>query len=196
MIHSVFYSQDGVSGGSAESAPAAVAATTAQSAPVAAPAATGQISPEDKLINDKIAAGTAKEVAKYLKDAGLDPSGNTKEDLAKFKAWKESQMTEAEKLKAANETTTAERDAAKAEAETARYEAAAARLGVPDDKIDSFVRYAKVSDGDTPAERMKNYLDSVGFKRPVAGQAFGGATTGQGVDANTAALNVIRNAMK
>ena len=94
------------------------------------------------------------------------------------------------------DATAAERDAAKAEAETARYEAAAARLGVPDDKIDSFVKYAKVSDGETPYERMKNYLDSVGFKRQAAGVPFGGATTGQGVDAKTATLNAIRNAMK
>ena len=30
---------------------------------------------------------------------------------------------------------------------------------------------------------MKNYLESVGFKRQATGGAFGGATTGQGVDA-------------
>lgn len=197
MFPRIFFVPDGVEGG----APAITTTTdTTTATPPVTPTATNQaagtVSESEKLINDQIKAGTAKEVAKYLRDAGIEPTGKLKEDLAAFKTWKESQMTEAEKLKAENEITAKERDDAKAEAETARYEAAAARLGVPDDKIETYVRYARVSDGETPTEKMDNYLKSIGFKKPTGGTPFGGGTTSQSVDPKTALKNVIKEAMK
>jgi hypothetical protein len=148
---------------------------------------------EKTLSNDAINALILKkgseEALKILKEAGLESTGNLKDDVAKFKAWKESQMSEAEKLKEQLSTKDLTETELKKEAEQAKFEAAAARLGVPDDKIDSFVKYAKVSEGETPLDKMKSYLSEIGFKAEKQTVTIGAKTKNEHLDKDTALLN-------
>ena len=66
-------------------------------------------------LNDLVAKNAAKEAAKMLKDAGIEATGDLKKDVEAFKAWKQSTMTETDRLKAQ----LAEREGADTEAKKA-----------------------------------------------------------------------------
>lgn len=132
----------------------------------------------DKQLNDLLKRDAGKEVKKLLSEFGFAETGDIKADLAKLKSLRDSQMTESDKTRAALAEKDTALTAAQSEAENAKYEAAAARLGVPEDKIDSFVKHARVSDGETPMEKMKAYLGEIGFKNAPASPDNVGAVTG------------------
>ena len=69
----------------------------------------------DRQLNDLVAKNAAKEAAKMLKDAGIEATGDLKKDVEAFKAWKQSTMTETDRLKAQ----LAEREGADTEAKKA-----------------------------------------------------------------------------
>ena len=146
--------------GVTDAVPAAPAVDTA---PAADPAPAAPEAPEvakytDRQLNDLVAKNAAKEAAKMLKDAGIEATGDLKKDVEAFKAWKQSTMTETDRLKAQ----LAEREGADTEAKKAadaiRAENAALKKGVPADKVDRVVRLSAGYDGESVDERVAEVL--------------------------------------
>jgi hypothetical protein len=158
-------------------------ATTEQRAPEAAKYT-------DSQVNDLIAKNTAKEVGKMLKDAGLEASGNVKQDLAAFKAWKESQMSESEKANArAKELETANAEAI-ARADRAEAKAEALARGVPADKADKVVKLATsgVYEGENVAAKIEAVLAEFPDYIAKNGPVFGMQTRTEGASAQDTAM--------
>lgn len=197
MFPRIFFAPDGAEGGApATTTPAATTTATTPVTPAATDPAPEAPTLTNKQANDLIAKEAAKRTEKATADLLAKMGFKSLDEVEAFNKARADKMSEEEKLREAAKKAEEARIKSDNEAESARYEAAAARLGVPDDKIETYVRYAKVSDGETPTEKMKNYLDSIGFKKPTAGAPFGGGTTSQSVDPKTALKNVIKDAMK
>jgi hypothetical protein len=188
----VFFAPDDGITGAVPAAPATEPTTT--------PAAT-QEAPEaplytNKQLNDLVAKNSAKEAAKILKDAGLESTGDLKKDVEAFKAWKQSTMTETDRLKAQ----LAEREGADTEAKKAadaiRAENIALKKGVPGDKVDRVVKLSAGYEGDTVEERVAAALaEFPEFTRgPV--KDIGAPAHGQGVDDDTAMLAKLKEMHK
>ena len=133
----------------------------------------------DKQLNDLIAKESGKRQEKATADLLAKMGFKSIEEVEAFNKTRQESMTQAEKDRIAISEKETALAAAQADAETARYEAAAARLGVPETKIDAYVKHAKVSDGVTPIEKMKAYLDEIGFKTVVQAPQNVGLVTGQ-----------------
>lgn len=176
---------------------ATTTATTEQAtaATQATQAATEPRAPEEakytnSQVNDLIAKNTAKEVGKMLKDAGLEASGNVKQDLAAFKAWKESQMSESEKANArAKELETANAEAV-ARADRAEAKAEALARGVPADKADKVVKLATsgVYEGENVAAKIEAVLAEFPDYIAKSGPVFGMQTRTEGASAQDTAM--------
>jgi hypothetical protein len=188
----VFFAPDDGITGVAPAAPATEPAPAQSSAPEApeAPLYT------NKQLNDLVAKNSAKEAAKILKDAGLESTGDLKKDVEAFKAWKQSTMTETDRLKAQ----LAEREGADTEAKKAadaiRAENIALKKGVPGDKVDRVVKLSVGYEGDTVEERVAAVLaEFPEFARgPV--KDIGAPAHGQGVDDDTAMLAKLKEMHK
>jgi len=151
----------------------------------------------NKQLNDLLARDAGKEVKKLLAEAGFDPSGDIKADLAKLKTIRDGQLTEeqkrAEKEKAAKD----EIDTAKREASEAKIEASALRAGLKapekdgdenDRRLKRFVRLANGYDG-TEAEKVAAVLaDFPEFVRKEAPGDVGRLTKGSQVNEEEALL--------
>ena len=112
----------------------------------------------DSQLNDLVKKNAAKEAVKILAEAGLESTGNLKDDVAKFKAWKESQMTEAEKYKSDLEAEKAKTKEVEARAIAAELRAEIVGKGVPADKADRIMKLAQSYEGETPAEKVTAVL--------------------------------------
>ena len=112
----------------------------------------------DSQLNDLVKKNSAKEAVKILAEAGLESTGNLKDDVAKFKAWKESQMTEAEKYKSDLEAEKAKTKEVEARAIAAELRAEIVGKGVPADKADRIMKLAQSYEGETPAEKVTAVL--------------------------------------
>jgi len=144
----------------------------------------------DSQVNDLIAKNTAKEAAKMLKEAGLESTGNIKQDLAPFKAWKDSQMSEGEKLTARAKELEAANSEAVARADRAEAKAEALARGVSADKADKIVKLATsgVYEGDSIAAKIEAVLAEFPDFVSKTGQAFGMRTQTDTASAQDVAL--------
>ena len=152
--------------------------------PVAEPAAEAP-KYTDKQLNDLLARDAGKEVKKMLAEAGFDPSGDIKADLAKLKSVRDSQMTAEQKAAEAAKAKDDELTASKREASEARAEAAALKLGVPADKCDRVRKLAMAGDyeGSTEAEKVAAVLaDFPEFVKAAAPGDIGRRTGGSQVN--------------
>ena len=127
----------------------------------------------DKQLNDLLARDAGKEVKKMLAEAGFDPSGDIKADLAKLKSVRDSQMTAEQKAAEAAKAKDDELTASKREASEARAEAAALKLGVPADKCDRVRKLALAGDYDGATEAEKVAAVLADFPEFVKAQAPG-----------------------
>ena len=145
----------------------------------------------DKQLNDLLARDAGKEVKKMLAEAGFDPSGDIKADLAKLKSVRDSQLTEKEKAAEAAKAKDDELSTFKREASEARAESAALRAGVPADKCDRVRKLALAGDyeGATEAEKVASVLaDFPEFVKVAAPGDVGRVTKGSQVNEEEAIL--------
>ncbi len=112
----------------------------------------------DSQLNDLVKKNAAKEAVKILAEAGLESTGNLKDDVAKFKEWKQSQMTEAEKYKSDLEAEKVKTKEVEARATAAELRAEIIGKGVPADKADRIMKLAQSYEGETPAEKVTAVL--------------------------------------
>ena len=196
----VFFDADGAGGGGGPQVPPVVTPPADPAAP-ASPNSNPPAVPQDvakytdKQLNDLVAKNAAKEAARILKDAGIEPTGDLKKDVEAFKAWKQSTMTETERLKAQLE----ERDTADAETkkttDAIRAENAALRNGVPADKVDRVVKLSAGYEGETPDERVAAVLAE--FPEFKAGPGdIGGPVKDQRINDNDAMMGKLREMRK
>jgi hypothetical protein len=115
----------------------------------------------DDDINKIVASRKGEAVEKLLKDLGMSDAGTLKENLAKLKAFEDSQKTEVEKQTAALTAKDAEAQAARKEADEARAEVEAVRQGVNPDKAGKLVKLALAGgyEGATIADKVKAALE-------------------------------------
>lgn len=148
----------------------------------------------DTQLNDLVKKNAAKEAVKILSEAGLESTGNLKDDVAKFKAWKESQMTEAEKYKTDLEAEKAKTKEVEARATAAELRAEIVGKGVPADKADRIMKLAQSYEGETPAEKVAAVLAD--FPELVKGaQSIGVENKGASPNAEQALLDqMLKNA--
>lgn len=148
----------------------------------------------DSQLNDLVKKNAAKEAVKILSEAGLESTGNLKDDVAKFKAWKESQMTEAEKYKTDLEAEKAKTKEVEARATAAELRAEIVGKGVPADKADRIMKLAQSYEGETPAEKVTAVLAD--FPELVKGaQSIGVENKGASPNAEQALLDqMLKNA--
>lgn len=148
----------------------------------------------DSQLNDLVKKNAAKEAVKILSEAGLESTGNLKDDVAKFKAWKESQMTEAEKYKTDLEAEKEKTKEVEARATAAELRAEIVGKGVPADKADRIMKLAQSYEGETPAEKVAAVLAD--FPELVKGaQSIGVENKGASPNAEQALLDqMLKNA--
>lgn len=132
-------------------------ATEPQATPEAPEKKDGKFFTNDE-INGFVARDAKREAARILKEAGLETSGDLKKDVETFKAWKESQMTEAEKLKAELDALKGADAESRKAADAVKAENAALKKGVPADKVDRVVKLSAGYEGDTVEERVTAVL--------------------------------------
>ena len=145
----------------------------------------------DKQLNDLLARDAGKEVKKMLAEAGFDPSGDIKADLAKLKSVRDSQLTEKEKAAQDAKAKDDELTASKREASEARAESAALKAGVPADKCDRVRKLALAGDyeGANEAEKVASVLaDFPEFVKVAAPGDVGRVTKGSQVNEEEAIL--------
>jgi len=190
----VFYAADGADGGSG-AGPAAVvgsgesgtAGTAGQSSGADTEKPAGRTY-NDEQVNAMILRDSKKEVAKFLREAGLEPTGDVKADLAGFKEWKESQKTVNDKLKD-QETAT---ETARREAREARTEAEALRRGVSDKLLPRFLKLASGYEGETVADQVAAALADFPEFAGAEKKDIGAGSKNQQIDGNDAALNALK----
>jgi hypothetical protein len=175
--------------------------TPTPAAPVTPPATTPAADPPapaaeapkytDKQLNDLLARDAGKEVKKLLAEAGFDPTGDIKADLAKLKTIRDGQLTDEQKRaerdkEIEGKMTTAQREASEAKAETA-----ALKAGVPADKAERVRKLALAGDyeGATEAEKVAAVLlDFPEFVKKEAPGDVGRLTKGSQVNEEEAML--------
>jgi hypothetical protein len=143
----------------------------------------------DEQLNNLVAKKAAKEAEKLLKEAGLETTGNLKEDVKKLNEFKNSQKSELEKLADQNKAAEDKATAARQEADNARAEAEALKSGVPAEKVEKVRRLAMSGsyEGDTVAEKVAAVIaDFPEFVK--SGQPFGSQTQTKTQDATEKAL--------
>ena len=148
----------------------------------------------DSQLNDLIAKNAAKEAAKMLRDAGIEPTGELKKDVEAFKAWKESTMSETEKLKAQLAEREGKEAETKKEADGIRAENEALKKGVPADKVDRVKKLvlSGVYEGESIAEKVEAVLAEFPEYAKGAVKDIGGKTGNQSIDENTRLLDLAR----
>jgi hypothetical protein len=161
--------------------------------PAADPPAPAAEAPKytDKQLNDLLTRDAGKEVKKLLAEAGFDPSGDIKADLAKLKTIRDGQLTEEQKRAEKEKATADELTKSKREASEARAEAAALKLGVPADKAERVRKLALAGDyeGATEAEKVAAVLaDFPEFVKKEAPGDVGRRTGGSQVNEEEALL--------
>lgn len=152
----------------------------------------------DKQLNDLLVRDAGKEVKKLLAEAGLDPSGDVKADLAKLKAARDAQLTEEQKRAERDKAVADELSASKREASEARAESAALKAGVPADKCERVRKLALAGDyeGDNEAEKVAAVLkDFPEFVKAATPSEFGGKIKAGNVDEQAQMLaQIMKNA--
>jgi hypothetical protein len=144
-----------------------------------------------KQVNKLLLNETGKEVKKLLAEAGFDPSGDIKADLAKLKTLRDSQLTEEQKRAEREKEIEGKMTTAQREASEARAEVAALKLGVPADKAERVRKLALAGDyeGASEAEKVAAVLaDFPEFVKKEAPGDVGRLTKGSQVNEEEALL--------
>lgn len=112
----------------------------------------------DKQLNDLIAKNSAKAAEKARAELLGSIGVKDASEIEALKKARESQMTEAEKLKAELEALKGADAESKKAADAVKAENAALKKGVPADKVDRVVKLSAGYEGDTVEERVAAVL--------------------------------------
>lgn len=114
-----------------------------------------------KDVNNLIKKETAQATEKLLKSLGFEGFENAKDGITKFKAWQDSQKTDAEKQAAALEQASKDLEATKAEKETLAAQLTALKFDADPEKLTDLIVLAKtrVTDEVTMDEALKQTLE-------------------------------------
>lgn len=150
----------------------------------------------DKQLNDLIAKNSAKAAEKARAELLGTIGVKDASEIEELKKARESQMTEAEKLKAELDALKGADAESRKAADAVKAENAALKKGVPADKVDRVVRLSAGYEGDTVEERVTAVLaDFPEFTRgPV--KDIGAPAHGQGVDDDTAMMAKLKEMHK
>lgn len=113
----------------------------------------------DKQLNDLIAKNSAKAAEKARAELLGSIGVKDASEIEELKKARESQMTEAEKLKAELDALKGADGEAKKAADAIRAENAALKKGVPADKVDRVVKLSAGYDGESVDERVAAVLE-------------------------------------
>ena len=146
----VFFAPDDGVTGAAPAAPATETEPTLETPEVA--------KYTDKQLNDLIAKNSAKAAEKARAELLGSIGVKDASEIEALKKARESQMTEAEKLKAELDALKAADSESKKAADAVKAENAALKKGVPADKVDRVVKLSAGYEGDTVEERVAAVL--------------------------------------
>lgn len=129
-------------------------------------------------VNGIVTKESRKQLEKLMQEAGLPVDGDYKEQLAAFKAWTDSQKTEAQL--AAEAKTKAETDLANAQAENAALQKQITALGkgIPTDKMAQYTKLAEAYEVEDFGEALDKALADFPLKVETPQMAVPGQTSG------------------
>lgn len=146
----VFFAPDDGVTGAAPAAPATETDPTPEAPEVA--------KYTDKQLNDLIAKNSAKAAEKARAELLGSIGVKDASEIEELKKARESQMTEAEKLKAELDALKGAEAESKKAADAVKAENVALKKGVPGDKVDRVVKLSAGYEGDTVEERVNAVL--------------------------------------
>ncbi|MGF3141263.1 hypothetical protein ACQV2S_01180 [Facklamia sp. P13064] len=112
-------------------------------------------------VNNVVARETKKATENLLKELGIEDFENAKDGLQKFREWKNSQKTEAEKQSEKLQAAITDKEQIAEENSTLKAQISAYKLGVKDDSLEDVIQLAKakVTDDITIDDAIKQVVE-------------------------------------